>query len=689
MSMNVKSLLAACAAGVVGVGSVSAQVSEWTGSVNVDWLTAGNWTAGVPTGTARVLTGFPDLFGATSFGSLEVGSGGTVELSFGSTMTITGPMSVNDGLIKLNEDNSSSNSILTFPNTTMLGGSGVLEMLAAADNSQLAGAGMLVNGPQHTIRGTGRVLVEFVNQGVIDGSIGNAGQFTLEIRNGGENQGTMSATSIGVNNGVMRVVGVPIVQTGAGRFLADGGQVRFETGTGVTGGTLESTNGGFLSTSAGTIEFTSVTNQGDFFVDFGSNAVVRGSGFLNNGITTLNNQNSSSNSTILFEENGTLGGSGEVRMRTGNDNSQVNSAAGVTIDHAASHTIRGGGQVNAAMNNAGVIAADISVAFGGSNTMELQTNDKTNSGLLEARAGSVLQIEGITIDQAGGGDIEANDGVVSFFLGGAAVLGGDITSSGTGSVGVRAGSTTTLHDVDVNANFFVDASSTLNIDGSSLTNDGTITVNNQNSSANGIITTDDSITIDGSGAIIMRTNADNSQITTTGGGRITHGAAHTIAGVGTINADLVNNGVINADVGVALSGPALILNGGPYLNNNLITAEDATTLDIRGVTLTQDAGASIESRDGGLVTLGASSRYENGTFRSLGSGTFRNAGSGVREVSGVTLDGLLQVEAGSTTTVDAAGLVNNGLIVINRNNSSADGIFQLADATVSGVGEIQ
>ncbi|MEL7484722.1 MAG: GC-type dockerin domain-anchored protein, partial [Planctomycetota bacterium] len=441
--------------------------------------------------------------------------------------------------------------------------------------------------------------------------------------------------------------------------------------------------------TTGTTDFTDVTNQGDLSVNLGTNIAVFGTGFLNNGTTLLNPQNSSANSTIIFEESGTLGGSGEIQMRTAADNSQINSAVGVTINHPASHTIRGVGRVNAAMNNAGVIAADAAAANPAQNILELELNDKTNSGLLEARTGSVLQIEGITIDQTGGGNIEANDGVVSFFLGGTAVLGGDITSSGSGSVGIRGSSTTTLQNVDLDANFFVDAGSNMVIDGTSLTNNGTITVNNQNSSANGVITTDDIVTIDGSGAIIMRTNFDNSQITTSGSGQVTNGANHTIAGTGTLNGDFVNNGLISADVGVALSGPSLILDGGPYANNALMTAENASTLDVRDVTITQDPDAAIEANDGGLVTLGASSRYENGTFRSVGSGTFRNAGSGVREVSGVTLDGLLQVEAGSTTTVDAAGLVNNGLIVINRNNSSADGIFQLADASVSGVGEIQ
>ncbi|MEL6498089.1 MAG: hypothetical protein AAGJ54_02200 [Planctomycetota bacterium] len=688
MAISAHHVLAACASGIIGVGFAAAQVTEWTGAVDVNWLTAGNWSAGVPTGTARVLTGFPDLFGTTTIGSLEVGSAGTVEISLSSNMIITGPMSTNNGLIKLNEDNSSSNSLLSFPNATMLGGTGTIEMLSAFDNSQLAGAGMLVNGSQHTIRGAGRVAVDFVNQGVIDGSLGNAGQFTLEIRNGGENQGTMSATSIGGSNGVMQVFGVPIVQTGAGRFLADGGQVQFLTGTGITSGTLESTNGGFLFTSAGTIDFTNVTNQDDLFIDFASNLVIRGDGLQNNGITTLNNQNSSSNSTVRFEDSGTLGGSGEFRMRSGFDNSQVNTATGETIDHGASHTIRGVGQVNAAMNNAGTIAADLAVALSGA-ALELQTNDKTNSGLIEARTGSVIQIEGITIDQTGGGRIEANDGTVSFFSAGAEVLGGDITSSGTGTVGVRASSNTTLNNVDLDADFFVDFASTLNIDGSFLTNNGTITVNDQNSSSNAVITTDDIVTLNGNGAIIMRATGDNSQITTTGAGRITQTPNHTIRGVGLINADFVNNGVVSADVGVALSGSSLILIDGSYVNNELMTAEDASTLDIRGVTITQDPSATIEANDGGLVTLGAGSRYEDGTFRAAGSGVFRTTGAGTRELSGVTLDGELQLDFATTTTVDAGGLVNNGLIVINRNNSSSDANLDLADATISGAGEIQ
>ncbi|MEO1717020.1 MAG: hypothetical protein AAFR76_07895, partial [Planctomycetota bacterium] len=447
MAICSKHVLAACAGGIVGVGSVAAQVSEWTGPVSGDWLTAANWSAGVPTGTARVLTGSPILSGSTLFSSLELAGGAQVSVGTGSNMTITGPMSTNNGLIRLNPNNSSFNSVLLFPNSTMFDGSGVIQLLTSGDNSQLTGAGMLINGENHTIRGTGRVAIDFVNQGVIDGSLGNGGIATLEIRSGGENQGTMSATESAGTAGILEFVGVPILQTGAGQLLADGGQVQFESGTSITGGSIETTNSGFAVTTSGTTGFTNVTNNGDLFLNQGTFIAVTGSGFQNNGVTTLNPQNGSFNSIVRFDQTGALSGSGELRLLTGNDNSQLTTAAGQTINHGGSHTVRGVGEIKAEMNNAGTIAADTSIALSGTD-LALQLNDKSNTGLLEARTGSLLNIESITIDQTGGGDIEANGGTVNFF-GTSAVIGGDVSSSAGGAVGVRASSVTTFDNVDL------------------------------------------------------------------------------------------------------------------------------------------------------------------------------------------------------------------------------------------------
>ncbi|MEL6797946.1 MAG: hypothetical protein AAFO89_14140, partial [Planctomycetota bacterium] len=159
MAICSKHVLAACAGGIIGVGSVAAQPT-WTGATNDDWLTGSNWDTLNPPGMnefARIPSGStPDFNGFTSILALEIAAGASVEISSNSNMGLTGfgvASTINNGLIKLNEDNSSFNSIITFPNAHILGGSGVLEMLTANDNSQLvqSGSGSLTNGPSHTI----------------------------------------------------------------------------------------------------------------------------------------------------------------------------------------------------------------------------------------------------------------------------------------------------------------------------------------------------------------------------------------------------------------------------------------------------------------------------------------------------------------------------------------------------------
>ncbi|MEL6797945.1 MAG: hypothetical protein AAFO89_14135, partial [Planctomycetota bacterium] len=271
----------------------------------------------------------------------------------------------------------------------------------------------------------------------------------------------MSATAIGGNNGILEFAGVPLVQTGAGRLLADGGQVQFESGTSITGGTIETINGGFAVTTSGTTGFAGVTNNGELFLNQGTTIAVTGSGFQNNGVTSLNPQNGGFNAIVRFDESGTLNGSGELRLLTGNDNSQLDTAAGQTINHGGAHTVRGVGEIKAAINNAGTVAADTSIALSGTD-LALQVNDKSNTGLLEARTDSLLSIESITIDQTGGGDIEANGGTVNFF-GPSVVIGGDVSTSAGGAIGIKSGAVTTFDGVDLEGDLFVEFNGTLDI----------------------------------------------------------------------------------------------------------------------------------------------------------------------------------------------------------------------------------
>ena len=86
--------------------STRAQTS-WTGAIDSNWFTAGNWTAGVPAGTNATINVFPpaavvQIPGATA-GSLDVGTlvgVGNLTITNGGTLTTFGGVNIGTGLAR-------------------------------------------------------------------------------------------------------------------------------------------------------------------------------------------------------------------------------------------------------------------------------------------------------------------------------------------------------------------------------------------------------------------------------------------------------------------------------------------------------------------------------------------------------------------------------------------------------------
>ncbi len=699
MLLNAKSVLFAAAIGTVGIGHASAQVVDWTGPNNGNWNLGSNWSGGlVPSGASAVARIDSFTNGAVvsnsalpPIGSIElVDPSARVNFDAGTLLNIEGTSLINDGLLILNRSGSSLNSVLNFNNTTTLAGTGEIRLSAFTDNAQLAGTGLITNAATHTIRGVGQINVPVVNNGLLgaDFAVSVSGG-TLDIFADITNNSTLASmatsSTLNINSGVT------VAQSPSAQIVAEGGNVVLFGGSSVVGGTLTDTGGvgRIFSSNSGAVTLDSVHHTGTLStVQPGGTFSIVGSGMVNDGVIQLNPSGSSLNALLSFDQSGLLTGSGEVHMRSFTDNAQVNTATGQSITHAANHTIRGVGQINAAIDNAGVIAADVSVSVSG-NILELQTENKTNSGLFIAQPNSVLNIEGITVNQAGGGEIRAEANAVIALFGEATILGGAITSDAAGDANVRSGSVTTLDAVAIDADFIVDPGGTVNIGAGGIINDRTITLNPVGSSLDAVLTADASTAISGSGELQMRTSSNNSRIETTSGAVITSAATHSIRGVGEINGALINNGALAADFAVSVSGSTLVLQNEPKVNNGTMTAAHNSSLILNDVSITQAPSALIEADNAGEVSLGGGTRIENGSISSAGTGRFRTFGSTPSELSGVNSSALLQIEAGTTVVVDSAALVNNGLIEMNRTGSSADGILTLADATISGTGEIR
>ena len=416
----------------------------------------------------------------------------------------------------------------------------------------------------------------------------------------------------------------------------------------------------------------------------GRTLTLGGSSSTNNGSIRLNIPASSANSVLSISGSHTMNGSGEIRLATSFDDSQIAGAG--TLTNGSSHTIRGVGRLVVDLVNNGLISGDTSVASFGNNLEVL--GDTTNNAFMRAEAGSILSLTGVTIDQSGGGSIvAANTGFVNVTNSGATILGGTIDTEGNGEFSVLAGGVAVLTSVYSGGFIDIEPAGRVNVTGSGLFNDGVIALNRPASSADAILNFLDSGDLDGTGEVRMQTQFGDTQLNTAAGMTITQGASHTIRGVGDINASLVNDGLIAADVSVSSFGNNLALQTNNKVNNNQIGAAAGSNLNISGITVDQTAGGMMFANDG-TINLG-NAIIDGGVFTATGTGSMQTS-SGTSSLSGMTLNGPLGLNAGHTIQVDGDGMVNNNIISMNSQASSADAIMKFtANAALDGTGEIR
>jgi hypothetical protein len=677
----------------LATSNAAGQTSNWTNSSGGTWNLMANWDAAVPlVSTQNAVLGLASVYTVDAdidadIGLLDIANpDATLRIPAGRNFGLNGPTSTNNGLITINHNGSGANGLLSINGAVSLGGSGEIWMRTSSDNSQITGVGLLTNGSSHTIRGVGRIVTPMVNDGTVRADIGvSVSGADLDLLNDITNNGALeSALSSQLDIGA-----ITIDQAGSGIIFAqNGGNVNTAPMSLILEGTIDRAGNGELNVLAGAggTTMTSVTNEGFIDVRPGGALNINGNGFTNNGTVDLNQVGSSANSILTYLTSGNLGGTGEVQMRTSSDNSQLNTDVGMTITHSASHTIRGVGRVAAAMTNNGTISADVGVSFSG-NILELEVNDKTNNGDMTAEASSFLQIDGITIDQLGGGDLISNGGDIN--LNTVTVEGGTYSAPGGGQLRSDSG-TQLLSGVTLNGPMRVDPGTTVQVDGDGLVNNDLMQANPDGSSADSILQFTEDAALNGSGELQMRTSGGNTQLNTAAETMVSHASTHLIRGVGDINAAMVNNGEIRADVSVSLSGNDLDLQTNDKVNNNLMVAAAGSFLDIDGIMIDQsgEGPGGMMVADEGEIRL-SNATIEGGSYLAIGSGQLRSV-AGTQLLSGVTVNGPTVVNPATTIQVDADGMTNNGVMQINPTGSSADAFLQFTDSTtLDGSGEIQ
>ena len=450
-----------------------------------------------------IVGGNPEVNTLEIFGELE--NSGTIDITTG-TLQPQGDTD-NSGTINIG-DGSAINSQLIIGNATTLSGSGEVVLRnsdnLSGSNAVLRGgttsADAVTNGTGHTVRGEGSIIQNWINAGVVRAEE-TSGDSSAVLRLDG---------STFVNNGELRSSSGASInlnfltysQGASGQLVADTDNITLTGITSVTGGSLDTTGGGVFDTN-GLVTLSNVTinapidnsntsgplNDARLYVD----------GDITNNSTITVEGTAGRNSQFGFTSSGTLDGTGEVVLAGGNTQTFIGVFPGSPAEftHAAGHTIRGAGSISGPIINNGTIRAEPGTD---SATLTIQSV-QTNNSRVEASAGTTLFFTGglfggSQVTQGAGGVIVALDGG-TVDLNGSSITGGSLDTVGSGEFTLT--NNPTLTDVTNLGAFNVPGGRAIRVAGSAFTNDGVVTLNNNNSNSIGQLIYTEDITLDGTG----------------------------------------------------------------------------------------------------------------------------------------------------------------------------------------------
>ena len=665
-------------------------------STNGNWNELAKWLACV-TGNGNP-AGVPGAADSAAIGAAGVVTVNTAQnigaiTNAGSLIVDGSSLRVTGGIAGGGTTTIQGNGLLNLENTQTVGGNATI-VFGSGTNNRIGidggnkvvtfAAGTTIRGQTGSI-GLGQVVNgsgnSVINQGLISSDSG--GTITILGLGGGlANQNILEATGAGsllsFQNGIDNTGGTI-------RALA-GGVVRQE-GVTVTGGTISTSGGGSYQISGSGGNFLSgVTLSSGSAIDMAS---ATSTGRVVNGMTLNGTININNSSLLNFEGDQTLGGSGSIVFGGSGGSNRIGIDGGSkTLTVASGITIRGqngtigpgqlvNGSGNALVNN-GTISADVA---GGVITLAGIFAGITNNGTISAQNGGTIALQsnltgGVGSQLvAGAGSVISQQGVT---------ISGIVNTSGSGNLRPSGSGTNFLSAVTLNGSLdMATAASTERVINNLVLN-GTINVNNAS-----LLNFEGDQTLSGNGSIVFGSGGSN-RIGVDGGSKtLTVASGITIRGEnGTIgfgqlvngsNNTLVNNGTISADV----SGGVITLAGltAGITNNGTISALNGGTLQLQSNLAGSPAGQLVAGAGSLILQQGVTI---SGIVNTSGSGNLRPSGSGNNFLSGVTLNGNLDMAGATATERVVNDLVLNG--TINVNNSSL--INFEGNQTLSGNGSI-
>jgi len=322
-----------------------------------------------------------------------------------STLQLHGPTVTNNGTIQVNHNsyNGMTPTELRFMGHTVLDGMGEVFMERYSRLTTAAGVA-LTQGADHTIRGDGYLRAMLVNEGTV-----RADDPILSLTLDGEdktNNGTFEAAA-GCKLELHGTFGV--TQGSEGRILADGGTVNFKslsttTPLTITGGSLQTLNGGIIRTDSSDTKMVNVTVSGALDVGYGTSLLVAGDGITNSGTIRVNPTAIATYTHFVFVDDSELSGAGELILGKA-FYARLFVNPGFVGTNGVNHTIRGNGLIRGSFVNNGTISPGLSIGL----------IDSLSPTALTQGATGVIEID---VAGTGTSDYDRMTGPTTYVLGG-------------------------------------------------------------------------------------------------------------------------------------------------------------------------------------------------------------------------------------------------------------------------------
>ena len=671
---------------------------------------------------ARILNGF-----LTSVGSGVINAHGVSQYLTNVTLTAGSLLDVNNDDLRLNTS-FVNNGTLRIANGSRLidetgaltiTGTGTIVLDNSANYAQIFG-GQITFGSGQTIVGSGQLGV---NQTIITNnnlfSVGGGGGLDIDVSGGnggvgvGNGVGTNTASGL-LNNGVIQATGASTLSFESGLYEnAVGGVIQALAGSTINlnndsrilNGALTSDATSIINAHNASQYLTNVTLTAGSVIDVNNDDLRLNTVFTNNGTLRI------SNASRLIDETGalTINGAGTIILDNSGNYAQLYGGA---ITLGVGEAVRGSGQLGTnqtVITNNGLISGDIlnhnlSIDVSGGNSGVGQGNGvgtNTSSGLLntgtiQAANGSAISFESGLYENAANGVIQALSGSTVNLNNDSRILGGSLTSVGSGVINAHNVSQY-LTNVTLTAGSVIDVNNDDLRLNTSFVNNGTLRI------ANGsrLIDETGALTITGTGTIVLDNTGNYAQIF---GGTITFGVGETVQGAGQLGIDqtlIVNNGLISGNnpqgtLDVDPAGGSGGVGGGlgaggsaSLLNTGAIQASGAGgSLRLESGQYDNSAGV-IQAINGGSLSI-VSADILGGTFATTNGGVLQVTDQGSTldgRASAVTNTGVFTIPDADYLTIEGA-VANNGVIALNGSESNTRLVIGGSGATVTGSGSI-